>query len=455
MKLQPIIESLDTKYFRCFEDVFVRFHPELNVIIGVNGAGKTALLEVTAGLLQPLVSQLRSEGAGTIDGFDEKDIKNDRIEAINTVWAKFIVHVNDEEYQMPLSTNEEVLSWYGTLNKEGYDVESIEEDEESADDIRTGEEFELSFLGKIVKEINKRLKDNSPVGLPVLAYYSCETADNKDNQVIKQNGTFNNPFLIYNDALSNRQSFNYNEFARWYKWQELVAKESGNKKLIETIEAAILQVISSEHSKFEHLHTRYFNNPDGELILSKNGLDVLVDQLSSGERMLFGLVGDLARRLVLANPGYDDPLKGYGIVLIDEIDLHLHPRWQRFILFNLRKIFPNIQFIVTTHSPQVLQYVKPEHIILLDNSKVIDDIKIRTTGKDSDLILTEAFFVDRYSEEIPEIYEIRSKVRQCFRLIDDDQFDKAKILIKELEDILGKDDPDLVELRTFLSLSLV
>lgn len=221
---------------------------------------------------------------------------------------------------------------------------------------------------------------------------------------------------------------------------------------MKVVEAAILQVISDGQGNFQRLHTRYKNRPEGELVLSKNGLEVIVDQLSSGERMLFGLVGDLARRLVVANPGADEPLKGSGVVLIDEIDLHLHPRWQRLVLFKLRNIFPNVQFIVTTHSPQVLQYVKPEHIILLDNGQVVED-KIRTLGKDSDLILREAFSVNRYSEEIPEIHEVRAKVRRCFDLIDDEAFREAEKLLKELEELLGGNDPDIVELRTLFSLT--
>lgn len=65
-------------------------------------------------------------------------------------------------------------------------------------------------------------------------------------------------------------------------------------------------------------------------------------------------LGDLTRRLVLANPSLDDPLLGEGIVLIDEIELHMHPKWQRRIIGVLKEVFPNIQFIITTHSPQVL-----------------------------------------------------------------------------------------------------
>lgn len=448
MKLKVTIQSLKVQHFRCFEEAFVQFHPHLNAIIGVNGAGKTALLEALAGLLQPLVARIRNENAGTIQGFSEKDIKNDRIESVNGVWAQ--IETTNSKNTFPVVGE---LDWYGTLDRKEYGVEALEEDNDYP--VKEHPEEDLSRLNNIVKVLGIRLKDKEPVSLPVLAYYSCETADNptsfEDTSSSKDYSEFT-AFSAYKDAL-NRNSFNYQEFARWYKWQELVAKENRDEKIVKVVESAILQVISGERSQFEQLHTRYKNSPSGELVLSKNNLEVLVDQLSSGERMLFGLVGDLARRLVLANPGYDEPLKGAGVVLIDEIDLHLHPRWQRFILFKLHNIFPNIQFIATTHSPQVLQYVKPENIILLDNGEIVD-ATIRTFGKDSSLILREAFSVSRYSEEIPEVREVRDKVRRCFDLIDEEKYEEAEKSLKELEQVLGGNDPDIVELRTFLSLSV-
>lgn len=66
------------------------------------------------------------------------------------------------------------------------------------------------------------------------------------------------------------------------------------------------------------------------------------------------MVADIAARMAEANPGKENPLSTSGIILIDEVDLHLHPQWQRTILKSLHSIFPNVQFIVTTHSPSVI-----------------------------------------------------------------------------------------------------
>lgn len=98
------------------------------------------------------------------------------------------------------------------------------------------------------------------------------------------------------------------------------------------------------------------------LLVENFGNKVNITQLSQGQKMLVALAGDLARRLTTLNPESDEPLKCHGVVIIDEVELHLHPRWQQEILIGLQRTFPNLQFIVTTHSPQVLSTVDNECI---------------------------------------------------------------------------------------------
>src|SRR5262249_41436262 len=88
------------------------------------------------------------------------------------------------------------------------------------------------------------------------------------------------------------------------------------------------------------------------MLVDKGAQTFFVDQLPDGERCLLAMVGDLARRLAMANPYADDPLRGGGVALIDEIELHLYPGWQRRVIPALEQTFPNCQFILTTHSPQ-------------------------------------------------------------------------------------------------------
>ncbi len=95
--------------------------------------------------------------------------------------------------------------------------------------------------------------------------------------------------------------------------------------------------------------------PDGEVIFEEAGVEVPIHSLSDGYRSTLAWVGDLVRRLVEAFPDAEDPLAASGVVLVDEIDLHLHPKWQRSIVDEVRSLFPNLQFIVSSHSPFVAQ----------------------------------------------------------------------------------------------------
>lgn len=101
------------------------------------------------------------------------------------------------------------------------------------------------------------------------------------------------------------------------------------------------------------------------MVIRKGDATLVIDQLSDGEKLLLALTADLARRLAMACADHGDPLQGEAIVFIDEIELHLHPAWQRRVLAALRSTFPNCQFIVTTHSPQVLSEVPNDAVVLV------------------------------------------------------------------------------------------
>ena len=125
------------------------------------------------------------------------------------------------------------------------------------------------------------------------------------------------------------------------------------------------------------------------MTVQKGPLELRVDQLSDGEKCFLALIGDLARRLATANPWHEDALKASAIVLIDEIELHMHPTWQRDVVAILRTTFPGCQFIVTTHSPQVLAEVPNDAVIHLEDFTAFAK-HAGTYQRDSNAILSEA-----------------------------------------------------------------
>ena len=181
------------------------------------------------------------------------------------------------------------------------------------------------------------------------------------------------------------------------------------------------------------------------MLVDKNGETFNLEQLSDGEKNLIALVGDIARRLSIANPNSNKPLEGDGIILIDEVDLHLHPAWQRLIIPKLTELFPNCQFFITTHSPQVLSHVKPENIFLLknENNKLTYSEPTESYGKNSDRILEDILGVDARPKKEKEA------LRKIYELIQSNKIEYAKKYIEELESQIGEDS-ELVKARVLI-----
>ena len=180
-----------------------------------------------------------------------------------------------------------------------------------------------------------------------------------------------------------------------------------------------------------------------ELLVQKSGNEFSFDQLSSGEKSIIIMVSEIARRLSMTNE--PEPLKGTGIVLIDEIDQHLHPKWQRNIMTALMTTFPNIQFIVTSHSPQVLSGVKKEGVFVLKNGTV-DNNDIYTEGRDSNSILQDVFGVPEVDEKTAQ------ELHDIYHCIDEGNTDIAQQKLLKLLQKRGSNDREVVRIQSFIDM---
>ncbi len=160
--------------------------------------------------------------------------------------------------------------------------------------------------------------------------------------------------LAHHGALSNRMVDYRDLMARYRLWtvQRRSAELDAFNQVLNTFLAGFSEVAVEERPLL--------------LTVKKAGARLSLQQLSDGERAFIAMLGDLVRRLALANPDLGNPLHGHGVVLIDELELHLHPRWQREVVEKLRSSFPNVQFIATTHSPFIIQSLRPGELIALD-----------------------------------------------------------------------------------------
>lgn len=209
---------------------------------------------------------------------------------------------------------------------------------------------------------------------------------------------------------------------------------------LQTVTRAIEQFVPD----YNHLQVKRVPRP--HMLIDKKGVSFNLDQLSDGEKNLIALVGDIARRLAIANPKKKKPLESEGIILIDEIDLHLHPKWQRLIVPKLLEIFPNCQFFISTHSPQVISNVKPENVFLLEQGedglsyKGVDETYGMSLDRIVDLVM---------DDESRPVDHVREDLTKLFELIERKKLDEAKKLVSILRKDM-KTDPDLIRAETLI-----
>ena len=177
----------------------------------------------------------------------------------------------------------------------------------------------------------------------------------------------------------------------------------------------------------------------------KEVLDVL--QLSDGEKCTLALFGDIARRLAVANPSLENPLLGTGVVLIDELELHMHTSWQRKVIRVLKKTFPNLQFIITTHSPQILGEVD-QAFNIISLSHEADTIKCTSIsslyGLDSNTVLEDVLNTDSLN------HEVKLKIDKMYGCIEEKKFDEAEMLADFIDEITIKRNADTVKARLLI-----
>ncbi len=185
----------------------------------------------------------------------------------------------------------------------------------------------------------------------------------------------------------------------------------------------------------------------GPVVHFENGHVAPWLELSDGYHVFIALVADIARRAVMLNQfdGADAPARVEGVVLIDEIYLHLHPRWQRVVFPGLREAFPRLQLVVTTHSPQVLSSAENRQVRRLVDGK-IQEGQVFVEGRDTNAILREHMNTeDRDREGAREL-------RTLHELIDQGRREEAEELYRKLFARWGDLDPDLIEARVLLDL---
>lgn len=383
--------------------------------MGVNGVGKTSVLDALGVCLSEIAvhtNHLRLHP----DSFTSKDI---RIGA-NALTLECSVTLGKSEHaylvHQPRSTS------VARKKGEGMPREQVHETPERSE-----------FIGEPPAPATGKEKQ----GRPLVILFSTTRAVPSDKQPTRGRSS-GGIAAAYAEAWSNRE-LRVAEFAKWIRVQHTMRDELPQaKKVLAAFERAVKRFLDG-YSKL-----RVEETDNGyELVINRGKTTIPVRQLSDGERGTLALVLDLTRRLAQANPEMTDPAKkAEAVVLIDEIDLHLHPKWQRRIVDNLTAAFPKCQFIATTHSPQVIGELDHERIQIMSEGEVYSPAY--SFGVDSSRILAEIM------DAPPRATEAATLLADLSRAVADDKLDRAQEVVNELSDLLGEGDPEVTRAKTLL-----
>lgn len=415
-------------HFRSARDLTIDLEPGLNLLVGVNGAGKTSILGGLAILLSWAAARLRSPNASGRRILDT-DIHNEK----RFSWLELKCRMEAPEHRE--------ISWRLTQVRKGRNLHIDPKDPLHG-------MTSLTALNNWASEARNQIgQSNGQVNIPLFVYYPVNRSVLDIPLRIRKAHAFD-ILDAYDSAFT--VGANFRDFFEWFRNREDLEneryRESGN--LTEDPQlCAVRKAIMGFLPEFSGISVK--RNPL-RMEVTKNGKKYRVDQMSDGEKCLFAMVGDLARRLAIANPDREDSLQGEGIVLIDEIDLHLHPAWQRRVVSKLTGTFPNCQFIVSTHSPQVFGEVDAQCIRRLTVDEFLHGLVSTTPGQALGLDSSE--ILDEHMEAQSRNQEVAKTLTEIFRLIDSEQFPEAKARIDELRGQLKGSIPELVRAESLITM---
>ncbi len=406
---------------RAIETAEFHFRPGFNLVAGVNGVGKTSVLDALAVCLSAIVGRAGAPRRGAVS-FETDDIR----EGVGALQLECGFELAGEIETYTLHRPREAV-----VVPRQMDQFDRGETGHTANTTPTIEEF---YPG-MPTEGEARPSE----GRPLAILYSTNRAV-PSNRAPPKGATAGGINSAYSGALSNRRELRLAEFAAWMRALEALSSERpAAKRVLGTLETAVKRFLPD----YRNFRVGGIGRRGSLLLIDRGDWTLPIWSLSDGERGVLALVLDLTKRLAQANPELNDPAAQAGaVILIDEIELHLHPGWQRRIIGHLETTFPKCQFIATTHSPQVIGEIEPNRIHIISDGKVYPPA--HSLGVDSSRLLEEVMDADSRNESVKKLLSIISL------RIGNDRYDDARELLAELSDRLGSDDPEVTRIQTFL-----
>lgn len=432
------LRKLTLTNMRAFRTAEFDFHGQAGVhlIVGVNGVGKSTALEALRVTLSQLMPQFVATGVRGLS-FSKDDITQNEAYLV----AQLTGEVLHYPFRYTIDRKAEANVPEAGPVKDGHGPQVIATPDVAdfyLDRPCGPEPIEVNEQGARLRIIQQYPRTG--ISFPLALYYSPHRSliNNETAKV----GRTQKP--AYVEALNPERTFSVKAFADW--WRAFNADERKAKstldKLAEVFESVVTKFLPGCHDI-----QLCPSNDSRHLLITKNGYNLNIGQLSDGERSILTLALELARRLYLANPHLENPLNdGQAIVLIDELDLHLHPGWQREVVQRLESTFPKCQIIASTHSPQIIGEVVPENISLVLSAELAAEINKKAEqaevlrmnknqvfsvsqalGMDSNWILTHVMQTPERDKDTAEL------IKEMFDLLARRDYNKVPAAIEAVE----------------------
>jgi predicted ATP-binding protein involved in virulence len=414
-----------------------------NLLVGPNGAGKTSILEGLAVAASGLFLSMR--------GTDVRNIKHDDAHVL----IKMIEGQAHVAPQYPVSVDAggvvdgKPLQWARSLS------------EPTKGRITRTKPKEAQDMAEASRLMGIRAIDGWDDSLPLISYYGADRLWNEPKDMQKRRKDdlrqrdphematapkneaelaweqFRKRVGGYSNSVNGRCS--PRDLQRWLGFEDYKAYKS--KK--ESIHAQIVK--NAMRDCLPGVEELTYEGGLGSLLFQRKGEWIDFRHLSEGQRNMAALVGDIAWKAAQLNPHLGErALKETpGVVFIDELDMHLHPEWQRMIVRKLQEIFPELQFICATHSPQIIGEVPAAEVRILAEGD--DYSPSYAQGIDSSRVLEE--IMGSHARRI----EDQKRISEIAVALDEEDFPKVEGLLGDLSAALGENDPDVTRVRTLMT----
>lgn len=358
------INKIQIQNFKCFEDVSIELHPRLNVLMGNNGTGKSSLLEAFRILIGSLyLGYDKYDNKIVMPGIVKDDIRLRNID--NNLEPQIPTYVYGEgeldSFFMPEGS--EIITWKRAMETLGGNTTT-----------RDAKEMQQAS-----NAIQTSVREGREQNIPLVAYFSTDRykKERRDTDVSQVGSRMRGYF----NALDTTTSTKF--FLDLYYTETLDQVQNGTESmLLAAVNNAVCKCVNCSNLKY-NLKTQEL------LVEYNNGERLPFNLLSDGVRCTLAMVMEIAFRCYLLNPhlGENAPLQTKGVVLIDEVDLHLHPSWQIHILNDLLMAFPEIQFVVSTHAPLIICRLNDCRIYSIADRQIYD-FPLQN-GRDANYILQQ------------------------------------------------------------------